>query len=64
VLRLFILDRAKAVRAAIGRRAPIQCCQVHKGRNIAKHCPKKHVAACAGPCARRGSQTTTPKPSD
>jgi putative transposase len=49
VLRLFLLDRAKAVskavRAAFGRHTPIQCCQVHKARKIAEHCPKKHVAS-------------------
>ena len=49
VPRLFILDGAKAlskaVRATFGRQTLIQCCQVHKARNIAERCPKKHVAS-------------------
>jgi putative transposase len=49
VLRLFILDGAKAlskaVKATFGRATPIQRCQVHKARNIAERCPKKHVAS-------------------
>ena len=28
-----------------GRISPIQRCQVHKARNIAERCPKKHVAS-------------------
>ena len=48
VPRLFILDGAKAlskaVKATFGRTTPIQRCQVHKARNIAERCPKKHVA--------------------
>jgi transposase-like protein len=47
--RLFILDGskalAKAVRATFGRQVLIQRCQVHKARNIAERCPKKHVAS-------------------
>jgi len=47
--RLFILDGAKAlskaVKATFGRATPIQRCQVHKARNIAERCPKKHVAS-------------------
>ena len=49
VPRLFILDGAKAlskaVRATFGRHTLIQRCQVHKARNIAERCPKKHVAS-------------------
>ena len=49
VPRLFILDGAKAlskaVRATFGRQTLIQRCQVHKARNIAERCPKKHVAS-------------------
>jgi putative transposase len=49
VPRLFILDGAKAlskaVRATFGRQTPIQRCQVHKARNIAERCPKKHVTS-------------------
>ena len=47
--RLFILDGAKAlskaVKATFGRETAIQRCQVHKARNIAERCPKKHVAS-------------------
>jgi putative transposase len=49
VPRLFILDGAKAlskaVRATFGRHTAIQRCQVHKARNIAERCPKKHVTS-------------------
>jgi transposase-like protein len=49
VPRLFILDGAKplskAVRATFGRHTPTQRCQVHKARNIAERCPKKHVTS-------------------
>jgi putative transposase len=48
VARLFILDGAKALSAAVkrtfGKLALIQRCQIHKGRNIAERCPKKHLA--------------------
>ena len=49
VPRLFILDGAKAlskaVRAIFGRKTLIQRCHVHKARNFAERCPKKHVAS-------------------
>jgi hypothetical protein len=52
VPRLFILDGAKAiskaVRATFGRQTLIQRCQVHKARNIAERCPKKHIATVRG----------------
>lgn len=48
VCRLFVVDGAKALTAAIrrtfGRHTPIQRCQVHKARNVVERCPKKHVA--------------------
>jgi hypothetical protein len=44
VCRLFIVDGAKALRKAIlrtfGKHAPIQRCQIHKGRNIMERLPK------------------------
>ena len=44
VVRLFIIDGAKALSKAIrrtfGRNTPIQRCQVHKARNIAERLPK------------------------
>src|SRR5271166_682256 len=44
VCRLFIIDGSKALRKAIrrtfGKHAPIQRCQVHKGRNIMERLPK------------------------
>ena len=33
------------MRATFGRQTLIQRCQVHKARNIAERCPKKHVAS-------------------
>lgn len=50
VCRLFIVDGAKALTKAIrrtfGSHAPIQRCQVHKGRNITERLPKRlHVQA-------------------
>ena len=46
--RLFVVDGAKALTAAIrrtfGKHTPIQRCQVHKARNVVERCPKKHVA--------------------
>jgi putative transposase len=43
---LFVLDGAKALRAAVrrvwGRYAVIQRCQVHKKRNVKAHLPQKH----------------------
>ena len=48
VCRLFVVDGAKALTAAIrrtfGKHTPIQRCQVHKARNVVERCPKKHVA--------------------
>ena len=45
VVRLFIIDGAKALSKAIrrtfGRNTPIQRCQVHKARNIAERLPKE-----------------------
>src|SRR3954451_15534793 len=45
VMRLFIIDGAKALSKAIrrtfGRNTPIQRCQVHKARNIAERLPKE-----------------------
>jgi putative transposase len=42
----FVLDGAKALRAAVkrvwGRRGVIQRCQVHKKRNLKAHLPQKH----------------------
>ncbi len=48
VCRLFIVDGAKAlikaIRRTFGPHAPIQRCQVHKGRNIVERLPKRlHV---------------------
>jgi transposase-like protein len=41
---LFVIDGAKALRAAIervfGERATVQRCQIHKRRNVAEHLPK------------------------
>lgn len=49
VMRLFIIDGAKALSKAIrrtfGRDTPIQRCQVHKARNIAERLPKERHAA-------------------
>lgn len=43
---LFVLDGAKALRAAVkrvwGRHALIQRCQAHKKRNVQAHLPQKH----------------------
>jgi putative transposase len=43
---LFVLDGAKALRAAVqrvfGENAVVQRCQVHKRRNIEAHLPQKH----------------------
>jgi putative transposase len=43
---LFVLDGAKALRAAVkrvwGRLAAIQRCQAHKKRNVRAHLPQKH----------------------
>ena len=43
---LFVLDGAKALRAAVGRvwgkYAVIQRCQVHKRRNVEAHLPEQH----------------------
>jgi putative transposase len=48
VVRLFIIDAAKALSKAIrrtfGRNTPIQRCQVHKARNIAERLPKEAQA--------------------
>src|SRR5687768_15158590 len=48
VVRLFIIDGAKALSKAIrrtfGRNMPIQRCQVHKARNIAERLPKEAQA--------------------
>jgi putative transposase len=48
VVRLFIIDGAKALSKAIrrtfGRNTPIQRCQVHKARNIAERLPKEAQA--------------------
>jgi putative transposase len=45
VMRLFIIDGAKALSKAIrrtfGKNTPIQRCQVHKARNIAERLPKE-----------------------
>ena len=45
MVRLFIIDGAKALSKAIrrtfGRNTPIQRCQVHKARNIAERLPKE-----------------------
>ena len=45
VVRLFIIDGAKALSKAIrrtfGRNTPIQRCQVHKARNIAERLPRE-----------------------
>ena len=45
VVRLFIIDGAKALSKAIrrtfGKNTPIQRCQVHKARNIAERLPKE-----------------------
>lgn len=49
VVRLFIIDGAKALAKAIrrtfGKDTPIQRCQVHKARNIAERLPKEAHAA-------------------
>ena len=49
VLRLFIIDGAKALSKAIrrtfGKDTPIQRCQVHKARNIAERLPKEMHAS-------------------
>jgi putative transposase len=43
---LFVLDGAKALRAAVkrvfGKNAIVQRCQVHKARNVTAHLPDKH----------------------
>lgn len=48
---LFVIDGAKALRAAIarcfGQRALVQRCQVHKARNIAEHLPRDQHAFIA-----------------
>jgi putative transposase len=45
VVRLFIIDGAKALSKAIrrtfGKNTPIQSCQVHKARTIAERLPKE-----------------------
>jgi len=50
VMRLFIIDGAKALSKAIrrtfGRNTPIQRCQVHKARNIAERLPKEAHPPC------------------
>ena len=48
VLRLFILDGAKAlkaVKARFGKLTPMQRCQDHKARNILERRPKKYVGS-------------------
>ena len=44
VPRLFVVDGAKAlskaIRRAFGRAAAIQCCQIHKARNMVERLPK------------------------
>jgi transposase-like protein len=46
---LFVLDGAKALRAAVarmfGEKAIVQRCQQHKRRNVLKHLPEKHQNA-------------------
>ena len=46
---LFVLDGAKALRAAVtrmfGTEAQVQRCQAHKRRNVLKHLPEKHQSA-------------------
>jgi putative transposase len=48
VVRLFIIDgakaRSKAIRRTFGTNTPIQRCQVHKARNIAERLPKEAQA--------------------
>jgi putative transposase len=44
VVRLFIIDGAKAIRRTFGKNTPIQRCQVHKARNIAERLPKEAQA--------------------
>ena len=48
---LFVIDGAKALRAAIsrcfGQRACVQRCQVHKARNVAEHLPRDQHAFLA-----------------
>jgi putative transposase len=48
VMRLFIIDGAralsKAIRRTFGRNTPIQRCQVHKARNIAERLPREAQA--------------------
>src|SRR4051795_5864451 len=52
VVRLFIIDGAKALSKAIrrtfGKNTPIQRCQVHKARNIAERLPKEAQATVQG----------------
>jgi hypothetical protein len=51
VMRLFIIDGAralsKAIRRTFGRNTPIQRCQVHKARNIAERLPREAQARCS-----------------
>src|SRR3954447_8377903 len=70
VMRLFIIDGAKALSKAIrrtfGKNTPIQRCQVHKARNIAERLPKEAHArgssAGLGDGGCRQGRTADPEP--
>jgi len=51
VKRLFVIDGAKALRAAIhrvfGSQHPVQRCRNHKIRNVVERLPEEHPAAAA-----------------
>jgi hypothetical protein len=70
VVRLFIIDGAKALSKAIrrtfGRNTPIQRCQVHKARNIAERLPREAHArgspASLGDGGCRQGRAADPQP--
>jgi hypothetical protein len=70
VMRLFIIDGAralsKAIRRTFGRNTPIQRCQVHKARNIAERLPKEAQArgspASLGEGGCRQGRAADPQP--
>jgi transposase-like protein len=59
---LFVLDGAKALRAAVkrvfGKNAIVQRCQVHKVRNVKAHLPEKHHQQLATQLSAAYSETS------
>jgi transposase-like protein len=62
---LFVLDGAKALRAAVGRVwgkfAVVQRCQVHKRRNVEAHLPRKHHEALGRQLSAAYHETDHPR---